>query len=136
MGPPTAEAIAAPPAATASHSCRQLPPSHNGDGATDDDANKDGNGDGATDDDGNSDGATDNDDDDDDDGDDSDGTAADDDDDLDVDNNDVNDVDDDNLPPRVGKRNDGCNKTKTRRRRRSQILWQYTQQKQITRRGG
>ncbi len=36
-------------------------------------------------------------------------------DDKDVDNedNDVVDVDDENLPPRVGKRNDGCDETKT-----------------------
>ena len=47
-------------------------------------------------------GAKDDDDDDDDDGDD--GAAADDDD----------DVNDDNLPPRIGKRNDGCDKTKTK----------------------
>ena len=56
------------------------------------------------------DGATDNNDDNDDDGDDTDGTVADDD---DVD--DVDDIDDDNLPPRVGKRNDGCDKTKTKK---------------------
>jgi hypothetical protein len=72
----------------------------NGDGATDDDVNEDGDGDGATDDKGDGDGGTDNNDDD---GDDSDGAAADDD-----------DVDDDNLPSRVGKRNDGCDKTKNK----------------------
>jgi hypothetical protein len=78
--------------------------------------NNDDNGDGATDNDGNGDGATDDDDDDGDDGDDSDGAAADYDDDVDgdVDNDDVNDIDDDNLPPLVGKRNDGCDKTKTK----------------------
>jgi hypothetical protein len=78
----------------------------NGDGATDDDVNEDGDGDGATDDKGDGDGGTDNNDDNDvgdDDGDDSDGAAADDD-----------DVDDDNLPSRVGKRNDGCDKTKNK----------------------
>jgi len=72
-----------------------------GDGATDDDVNEDGDGDGTTDDDGNGDGATDDNDDDDDDGDDSNGAAEDDDD------------NDDNLPPRVGKRNDGCDETQT-----------------------
>ena len=66
------------------------------------------NGDGATDNDGNGDGATDDNDDDDDDGDDSDGAAADD------NNDDVDDIEDDNLPPRVGKRNDGCGETKTK----------------------
>ena len=87
---------------------------NNGDGATDDDVDEDGDGDGATDDDGNGDGdvATDDDDDDDDDGDDSNGAAADDND-VDDDDKDVNDVNVDNLPPRVGKRNDGCDKTKT-----------------------
>ncbi len=122
MGPPTAEANAAPPAATASHGCHQPPPSHNGDGATDDNVDEDGNGDGATDDDGDGNGATDDDDDDDDDGGGSDGAAADDDD-VDVDNNDVDNINDDNLLLRVGKRNDGCDETMMRRRRRSQILW-------------
>ena len=75
-------------------------------GATEDDGD---NGDGATDNDGDGDCATDGNDDDDNDGDDSDGAAADDDDDDDVD-----DIDDKNLPPRVGKRNDGCDKTKTK----------------------
>ena len=65
------------------------------------------------------DGATDDDDNDDDDGDDSDGAAADDNDvddddkDVDDDDKDVDDVNVDNLPPRVGKRNDGCDETKT-----------------------
>ena len=79
------------------------------------------------DDDGNGDDATDNYDDDDNNGEDNDVAAADDDD-VNVDNDDVDDVDDDNLPPHVGKRNDGCNKTKTRRRRWLQSMWQYTQQ--------
>ena len=55
---------------------------------------------------------TDDDDNNDDVGDDSDGAAADNND-VHNDDNDVDDVDDDNLPPRVGKRNDGCNETKT-----------------------
>ena len=62
--------------------------------------------------DGNGDGATDDNDDNDDNGEDSNGAAAED-----------KDVDDVNLPPHVGKRNDGCNETKTRRRRWSQIMW-------------
>ena len=37
-----------------------------------------------------------------------------DDDDIDDNNNDVDDIDGDNLPPRVGKRNDGCDETKTK----------------------
>jgi hypothetical protein len=88
----------------------------NGDGATDDNVGEDGDGDGATDDDGDGDvdgdGATDDDDDDDDDGNDSDGAAADD---NNVDDNDkdVDHVNVNNLPPRVGKRNDGCDETKT-----------------------
>ena len=73
----------------------------NGDGATDNNGKEDG--DGVTDDDGDSNGATD---DDDDDVDDSNDAAADDDD------VDVDDIDNDNLPPRIGKRNDGCNETK------------------------
>jgi hypothetical protein len=68
---------------------------------------------------------TDDDDDDDDDGNDSNGAAADDND-VDDDDNDVDDVDDDNLPPRIGKRNDGCGETKTI----------HTTIKQITGRGG
>jgi hypothetical protein len=86
------------------------------------------------DDDGDGDGATDDYDDDDNDGDNSNGTAADDD--VDVDNNDVDDVDVHNLPPCIGKRNDGCNEPKTRRRRRSQILWEYTQQSNRSHGGG
>ena len=86
----------------------------NGDGATDDDVDEDVDGDGATDDDGdgNGDGATDDDDDDDDDGNNSDGVAADDNNNDDDDDKDVDDVNVNNLPPRVGKRNDGCNETK------------------------
>ena len=83
----------------------------NGDGTTDNNGDKDCDGDNATDDDGDGDGATDDDAGDDDDGDDSDGAAADDD---DVDDNDNDDIDDDNLPPHVGKRNDGCDETKTK----------------------
>ena len=79
-------------------------------GATDDD---DDNGECATDNDSDGDDATDDDDDDDDDGDDRDGAAADDDD-VDNDNDDVDDIDDNNLLPRVGKRNDGCDETKTK----------------------
>jgi hypothetical protein len=63
-------------------------------------------------------------DDDDDGNNDSDG-AADDEDDVDDDDNDSDDddADNDNLPPRIGKRNDGCDEKKTERRRRLQILW-------------
>ena len=97
----------------------------NGDGLADNDVDEDGVGDGATNDDGNGDddGATD---DDDDDGNDSNGAAVDDNDvdnddkdvddddkDVDDDDKDVDDVNVDNLPPRVGKRNDGCDETKT-----------------------
>ena len=93
--------------------------------------NEDGDGDseGGTDDNGDGDGATDsdNDDDNDDDGDDSNGVASDDDD-IDKENDGIEDVNNDNLSPHVGKRNDGWDKTKTRRRRRSQILWRYAQQ--------
>ena len=63
-------------------------------GATDDNIDKDGDGDGATDNEGDGNFAVNDDDDDDDDG-------------------DEDDVDDDNLPPCVGKRNNGCNETKT-----------------------
>ena len=66
-----------------------------------------------TNDNGDGDGATDDNDDNDDDGDDSNGAVADNNN-VDNDDNDVDDIDDDNLPPRVGKRNDGCKKTKTR----------------------
>ncbi len=58
-------------------------------------------------------GATDDNDDNDNDGDDSNGAVADNND-VDNDDNDVDDIDDDNLPPRVGKRNDGCNEMKTK----------------------
>ncbi len=86
-------------------------------GATDDDGN--GNGDGVTDGD-----------------DDSDGVAADD---NDVDNKDkdVNDVNVDNLPPRVGKRNDGCDETKTEEEESvTDSVAIHTTIKQITGRGG
>ncbi len=39
-------------------------------------------------------------------------TAAADDDDVDNGDNDVDDVNDNNLPPRIGKRNDGCDEMK------------------------
>ena len=101
----------------------------NGDGATDDDVNEDGDGNGATDNDGDGDGGTDNDDDNDvgdDNGDNSDGPAADD-----------EDVDDDSLPPRVGKRNDGCDKTKTKEEEMvADSVVIRTTIKQITGRGG
>ena len=58
-------------------------------------------------------GVADDDDDNDDDGNnDSEGTA-DDEDDVDDDNDNANDADNDNLPPRIGKRNDGCDEKKT-----------------------
>ena len=76
---------------------------HYGDGATDDDVDEDGDGDGATDDDGDDD----DDDDDDDDGDDSNGAAADNNG-VDADDKDIDDVNVVNLPPCIGKRNDGC----------------------------
>ncbi len=99
-------------------------------GATDNEVDEDGDGNGATDDGGDSNGAADDDDDNDDDGDgNSDGAA-------DEDNN-VNNVDDDNLPPRVGKRNFGCNETKTEEEETvpdSVVI--HTTIKQITGRGG
>ena len=85
----------------------------NGDGATDNEGNGDDNGDGATNDNSGGVGATDDNDDNDNDGDDSNGAVADNNN-VDNDDNDVDDIDDDNLPPRVGKRNDGCNETKTK----------------------
>ena len=84
----------------------------NGDGATYDNVDEDGDADGATDDNGDGDCATEDDDDDDDDdkddndGDDGNGAVADNDD-------NIEDINKDNLPPRVGKRNDGCDETKT-----------------------
>ena len=99
----------------------------------------------ATDDNGDGDGATDDDDNDDDNGDNCNGTAADDnnvndDDDDDDDDNGVNDVDDvnnHNLPPRVGKRNDCCNKTKPEEEGTgTDSVAIHTTIKQITRRGG
>ncbi len=84
-------------------------------------------------------GATDNDDEDDDDGNDSDGAAADDND-VDDDDNDINDVDDvndDNLPPCVGKRNVGCDETKTEEEETvADSVAIHTTIKQITGRGG
>jgi len=59
---------------------------NNGDGATDSNIDKDGYSDSAMDDDGNGDGA--------------------------MDNDDIDGINDSNLPPHVGKRNDGCNETK------------------------
>ena len=110
----------------------------NGDGATDDDVDEDGDGDGSTDDDGDGDGdgATDDDDGDDDDGNDSDGAAADDND-VDDDDKDVDDVNVDNLPPRVSKRNDGCDETKTEEEETvADSVAIHTTIKQITGRGG
>ena len=77
-------------------------------------------------------GATDDDDNDDDDGDN--GAAANDD--VDDDNDDDDNIDDNNLPMRVGKRNDGCNETKTKEEETvadSVVL--HTTIKQITVRG-
>ena len=51
--------------------------------------------------------------------DDRDGVAVDD---EDVDDDDDN-VDDNNLPPRIGKRNDGCNETKTEEEETVADLW-------------
>ena len=77
------------------------------------------------------------DDDDDDDGDaDSDG-AADDKDDVDDDEDDVDDADNDNLPPRVGKRNDGCDEKQTEEEETvADSVVIHTTIKQITGRGG
>ena len=75
-------------------------------------------------------GAADDDDDDDNDGDDDSNGAADDD-------NDNNDVNDDNLPLRVGKRNDGCDETKTEEEETvTDSVEIHTTIKQITERGG
>jgi hypothetical protein len=111
---------------------------NNGVGATDDDVDKDGNSDSATDDDGDSNGAADNNDDDDDDGnDDSDDAVADDDDVNKDDNNDIEEVRNDNLPPRVGKRNDGCNQTQMEEEETvADSVVINTTFKQITGRGG
>ena len=99
----------------------------NGEGATDGDVDKDG----VTDDDGDGNGATDDDVNDDNDGDDSNGAVADDDD------NDDDDVDDNNLPPRIGKRNDGCDETKTEEEETvADSVAIHTAIKQITGRGG
>ncbi len=112
----------------------------NGDGATDDNVDEDGDGDGATDDDsdgnGDGDGATDDDDDNDDDGDASNGAAVDDND-VDDDDKDVDDVNVNNLPPRVGKRNDGCDETKTEEEETvADSVAIHTTLKQIPGRGG
>ncbi len=70
------------------------------------------------------------------DGDDSDGVAADDND-INDDDNDVDIGDDDNLPPRIGKRNDGCNETKTEEEETvADSVEIHTTIKQITGRGG
>jgi hypothetical protein len=75
-------------------------------------------------------------DDDDDDDDNSDGTADDEDDVYDNDE-DVNDADNDNLPPRVGKRNDGCDEKKTEEEETvADSVVIHTTIKQITGRGG
>jgi hypothetical protein len=65
--------------------------------------------------------------------------ADDDDFDDDNDNDDVNDVDKDNLPPRVGKRNDGCDETKTEEEEEETVTDSvaiHTTIKQIMGRGG
>jgi hypothetical protein len=100
----------------------------NGDGATDDDVDEDGYGGGAMDDDGNGNGATDDNVNDDNNGDDSNGAAA---------NDNDDDVNNDNLPPCVGKRNDGCDETKTEEEETvADSVAIHTTIKQITRRGG
>ena len=115
---------------------RQTMTGTNGDGATDNDVDKDGDGDGATDKDGNGDCAADDDDDDGNDGDDSNGTLADDDN-VDDNNEDVNNGNKNNLPPRVGKRNDGCDETKTEEEETvTDSVAIHTTIKQITGRGG
>ena len=99
--------------------------SNNGEGASDDDV------DGAMDDDGDGDsnGAEDNNDDDGDNGDNSESLVADD--------NDVEDVNVDNLLPRVVKRNDGCDKTKTEEEEMvTDSVAIHSTIKQITGRGG
>jgi hypothetical protein len=79
---------------------------------------------------------TDDDDDDGDNGDDSNGALADDDD-VDDDNKDVNNGDKNNLPPHVGKRNDGCDETKTEEEETvTDSVAIHTTIKQITGRGG
>ncbi len=61
----------------------------------------------------------------------------DDNDDDDDDDNDVDDVNDNNLPPRVGKRNDGCDETKTEEEETvADSVAIHTTIKQITGRGG
>jgi hypothetical protein len=74
--------------------------------------------------------------DDDDDSNDRDCVAADNNNGNDGDNN-INDVDDDNLPPRVGKRSDGCNETKTEEEETvTDSVAIHTTIKQIMGRGG
>jgi len=105
----------------------------NGDGVTDDDVNEDGDGDGLTDDNGNW--AMDDDDDDDDDGNNS-NSAATDGEDVDDDNDDVNDFNEATCR-RVGKRNDGCDETKTEEEETvADSVVIHTTIKQITGRGG
>ncbi len=80
--------------------------------------------------------ATDDDDDDDEDGDDSDSAAADDND-VDDDDKEIDDVDVDNLPPHVGKRNDGCDEMKMEEEETvADSVAIHTTIKQITGRGG
>ena len=79
-------------------------------GATDNAVGEDGDGNGATDDDSDGNGAADDNDGDDADGNDDSNGAAENENDV---NDDANDKDDNNLPPRIGKRNDGCDETKT-----------------------
>ena len=106
----------------------------NSDGATDDDVDEDGEGDGATDNDVNSDGATDGNDNDYNDGNDS--SVAEVDDNVDDDDDD-NDIHDNNLPPCIGKRNDGCDKTKMEEEEMvADSVAIHTTIKQITVRGG
>ena len=58
-------------------------------------------------------------------------------DDLDNDNNSVNNIDNNNLPTRVGKRNDDCNKTETKEEETvADSVAIHTTIKQITGRGG
>jgi len=105
----------------------------NSDGATDDDVEEDGDSDGATDD--NGDWATGDDNDDDDDGDDS-NSAATDDDDVDDDSDDVNDFNKDTCRRASARGLMVATRGRQRKRRRSQILWRYTQQSNRSRGGG
>ncbi len=57
--------------------------------------------------------------------------------DVNDDNNDINDVNVNNLPPCVGKRNDGCDETKTEEEETvADSVVMHTTIKQITGRGG